>query len=456
MKKNIILLIVSLAMFMESVDTTILNTAIPVIARSLQTNPVNLKLALISYLLSLAIFIPVSGWIADKFGVKRVFISAIALFTLSSMFCGYAENLSELVAARILQGLGGSLTLPLGRLIILRTCERHELIAKMGVVVMMASLGMVLGPLLGGFITHHFSWSWIFWVNIPVGIIAIILSAKRMPEMPPKSVPPLDKRGFLLFGSGLSFLTFGLSTLGESALRLPGSLGLLCSSAILLMLYTRHAGTRPNPVVKISLLSTRTFRISVLGNLLARLGFGGVPFLVPLLLQMGLGLSPELSGLLLAPTALGVLMIKPMALPVIRFMGYQKMLVINTFCVAMAILLLATINPLTSLWRIGLLTFIYGFFITLQYSGMSSLAYANIGSEDISAASSIMSTIQQVAQSFGVAIAALMLRIFSMHHRLTMTTFHESFIAIAILTLLSLSIFTQLKREDGKELVKAT
>ena len=280
MKKNIILFIVAFAMFMEAVDTTIINTAIPVMAQSLNVNPVELKLALISYLLSLATFIPISGWIADKFGIKTVFIAAITVFTLSSIWCGFTNTLGELICARILQGIGGSLTMPIGRLIILRTFERHDLIAKMSIVVMFASLGMMLGPLLGGIITYDFSWRWIFWVNVPVGILAVYLSSKLLPTMPPRPVQPLDKWGFVLFGGGLATLTFGLSMVSESNATTLQTVVMLLIALLLLIGYTKHSYKRKHPIVKVELLYTRTFFVSVAGNLFARIGFGGVPFFI--------------------------------------------------------------------------------------------------------------------------------------------------------------------------------
>lgn len=453
MKKNIILIIVAFALFMESVDTTIINTAIPAMAASLKVGPVNLKLALISYLMSLAIFIPVSGWIADKFGMKKVFILAVTVFTLSSIACGFTQTLPQLVFARILQGLGGSLTLPVGRLIILRTCERHELISKMSIVVMIAALGMMLGPLLGGIITQHFSWSWIFWVNVPIGALTIALALYLLPAMPARKVPPLDKFGFILFGAGLATLTLGLSTLSENDVPHTLPLFLILTAALLLFLYIKHSHKKPHPIVKVDLLRVRTFRIAVLGNLFARLGFGGVPFLMPLLLQIGLGFSPGLSGMLLAPVALGVFMVKPLSLYILRFFGYKKLLIINTFFVALVLLSLATIKAGTSVHTIGFFTFLYGFLIALQYTAMNSLAYANLANDDMGAATSIMSTIQQLAQSFGVAVAALMLQLFSTHSLLSIKIFHQTFITIAIMTFLSLLIFMQLQKEDGRELI---
>lgn len=457
MKKNIILFIVSFAMFMEAVDTTIINTAIPVMAQSLNVNPVDLKLALISYLLSLAIFIPISGWIADKFGMKLVFISAISVFTLSSIWCGFTNNIWELICARIVQGLGGSLTMPIGRLIILRTCERHELITKMTIVVMVASLGMMLGPLLGGVITYRFSWRWIFWVNIPVGILAVGLSSKLLPSMPPRPVPPLDKLGFILFGSGLATLTFGLSMISESRATTAQTGTTLLIALLLLGGYTKHSYKRKHPIVKVELLRTRTFSVSVVGNLLARLGFGGVPFLLPLLLQIALGYTPRLSGLLLAPIAVGVFLVKPLSFSILRWFGYKNLLILNTILVSISLWTFCTINHYSSPYSIAILTFVYGFLIALQYTGMNSLAYANIAENDMSAATSIMSTIQQLAQSFGVAISAILLGFFTYYsgsHVLSVRIFHDTFLMLGVLTLFSGIIFTFLKQEDGLELIE--
>lgn len=457
MKKNIIMFIVSCAMFMEAIDTTILNTAIPVMAHSLKVNPLDLKLALISYLLSLAVFIPISGWIADKYGIKKVFITAIGIFTLSSLWCGFTENLMELVLARIIQGLGGSLTMPVGRLIILRTCERHELLTKMTIVVMVASLGMLLGPLLGGVITDHFSWRWIFWVNVPVGLLAMILSYKLLPTMLPRPVPPLDKAGFVLFGTGLAFLTLGLSMFSETEAGIGYSSLIIILSTLLLASYTQHSRKMSHPIVKVALLHTRTFRIAVLGNLLARLSFGGVPFLLPLLFQIILGYSPRLSGMLLAPVALGVFLVKPLSFSILRMLGYKKLLILNTILVSFSLWSFLFINQNTSIYQIGFLTFIYGFFIALQYTGMNSLAYANIDENDISNATSIMSTIQQLSQSFGVAISAILVSLFtyqtSEHLVLSLKTFQITFLSLGILTFLSGLIFSGLKKEDGEELI---
>ena len=457
MKKNMILIIVALAMFMETIDTTVINTAIPAMAKSLHVNPIDLKLALISYLLSLAIFIPISGWIADKYGIKKVFMSAIALFTLGSIVCGCTKNLTELILARIMQGLGGSLTLPIGRLIIIRICERHEIISKMSIVVMIASLGMMLGPLIGGVIAYHFSWRWIFWVNAPIGFLIIALAIKLLPHIPPRPTHALDRIGFVLFGSGLALFTLGLSLISESDLSLIYSVWMIICSCILFIIYRIHSRHKPYPIVNTLLFSIKTFRIAVIGNLIARIGFGGAPFLLPLLFQIGLGYSSQQSGLLLAPIAIGVLLIKPLSLYILRFFGYKRLLLINTTAVAVSLCLFSQVNATTSLVMISVLTGLYGFLIALQYTAMNSLAYANIQETEISSATSIMSTVQQLAQSFGVAITAIIIQILTApisESSLTLKTFQQTFIIIGLMTLFSNLIFLKLKKEDGYELIK--
>jgi len=457
MHKSLTQFIVALAIFMEALDSTIINTAIPKMAQSLNVFPIDLKLALISYLVTLAIFIPISGWMADKFGIKKVFICAIIIFTLSSFWCGFTNNLIQLVIARCIQGIGGSFTVPLGRLIMLRTFGRRELVNKMGVVIMVASVGMMLGPLLGGMITEHFSWRWIFWVNIPVGIFNSILAYFILSKSQPKSVPRLDKKGFVYFGGGLAAMTIGMTMLSESEIKNTFAFGMIAFSVFLIACYFIHSRHQPHPIVRIGLFRARTFQVSMIGNIVSRVGFGGVPFLLPLLLQIILGFSPQVSGFLLAPTAVGVFLMKPFSVYFLRLMGYKKLLVFNTFLVACMLWGFSSVNHDTAKYVIALMTFVYGFLTAMQFSGMNSLAYAKIVPDDLSAATSIVSTIQQLAQSFGVAIAALFLRFFipyfSTSHDLGLQAFHLTFIAMSFMTFLSLLIFLRLQPHDGRELI---
>lgn len=454
--KKTIPFMVALAMFMEAVDTNVLNTAIPSMSISLQVNPIDLKIALISYLLSLAVFIPISGWLADKFGIKNVFMTALGIFIFSSFWCGFSKTLMELVIARSLQGIGGSIMLPVGRLIIVRTFQRHELITTMNRVVMVGALGIMLGPVLGGLITHFTSWRWIFWVNIPIGIFNILLVQFLLKDVPPKSVPPLDKLGFIYFGLSLASFILGLSLLSNSNATHLFSISLLLASFCLLGIYIFHSRNRVHPIVKTELFSSRPFRVSVLGSLFARIGFGGIPFLMPLLLQIAIGFSPQMSGFLIAPLALGVLLMKYLTLPLLRLFGYKRLLMVNTIFVGILLWSFTFINQLTPTYMIAILIFLFGVLISLQYSSMNSLAYAEMSHDYFSSATSILSTLQQVSQSMGVAIAAMCLRYFSFvtGSILTVQVFHDAFFAMGILTFFSSLIFIQLDDRDGHEMIE--
>lgn len=459
--EKIIVFIVSLALFMSALDATIINTAIPAMAQSLKVNPINLKIALISYLLSLTIFIPISGWAADKFGIKRVFVIALIIFTASSLWCGYAHLLYELVIARSIQGIGGALMLPLGRLIILHTFKRHKFVEAMGAVIMVSSMGVMLGPLVGGVLTDHLSWHWIFWVNIPVGLLTIVMAACWLKETEPKKVRAFDLLGFILIGGGLAGLTFSLADLSETVISVEMGFILMGVSAIMLVSYFLRLNAKYYPIIDIKIFRIRTFKISFLGNLFTRVGFGGAPFLLPILLQVGLGYSAQVSGLLLVPIAIGIWLVKfrSLALKLLRLLGYKRLLIINTLLIGLSLCTFKMINAQASIYFIVLLILIFGFLISLQFSAMNSLAYAEIESENLSGANSIFSMTQQLAQGFGVAISALLLQYYSSNstHQFLLTppTFHKAFIAMGIITMLSAFIFIKLKPDDGHQMLSA-
>lgn len=455
--KRIVIFSVSMALFMDILDTNILNTAIPVMASNFKVNPIDLKIALISYLLSLAIFIPISGWTADKYGAKRVFISALSLFTVSSFFCGYANSLAYLVISRSIQGIGGAFMISVGRLIIARAFERHQLVEAMNTVIIVVSLAVMLGPFIGGIITEHLSWPWIFWVNLPAGIVAVALSAFGLKDSTTKQERPFDFTGFILLGGSLALLCISLSELSESGAQLFFTLMILLLSICMFIAFIIHARKHPHPVINIKLLRLRTFRVSVFSNLFTRLGFGGMPFLLPLLLQIGMGFSAQLSGLLLVPTAFGIIFSKLFAFRILRLIGYKRYLLLNTVFMAMVLAAFQWIDIYTPIYVIGSLTFILGLVSAAQYTAMNSLAYADLKEGDLSASTSITSSIQVLAQTLGVAVGAIFLRFYSFYftesNLLSPTVFHHVFLSMSFLTLVSSVIFIRLKPDDGQQML---
>ena len=284
-------LIVASALFMENMDSTVIATSLPAIAADLGTDPIVLKLAFTTYLLSLTVFIPISGWCADRFGAKHVFRAAIAVFMLGSIACGYSQSLGWLIAARALQGLGGAMMVPVGRLIILREVPKSQLVDALAWLTIPALIGPLVGPPIGGFITTYFDWRWIFWMNVPIGLLGIVVATRFLPEMPPEPVPPLDFRGFLLSALGLSSLVFGFTIIGRDLLPIYGQVLLIIFGAVCLALYVRHAATAKNPILDLKLLRIPTFRAGVEGGSFYRIGVGAIPFLMPLMFQLGFGLT---------------------------------------------------------------------------------------------------------------------------------------------------------------------
>ena len=329
MPRYFVTLIVAIALFMENMDSTVIATSLPAIAADLHEDPIALKLALTSYLLSLAVFIPLSGWMADRFGARKVFRAAIVVFTLGSAACGFAQGLPDFVLFRIIQGMGGAMMVPVGRLVLLRTIPKAELISALAWLTIPALLGPVLGPPLGGFITTFISWRWIFWINIPVGLLGVVLATRYIADIREEGLPPLDVKGFLLSGIGLSGLAFGFTTIGQGLLPPAVVLALLVAGAIGCWLYVRHARVVQAPLLDLNLLKVDTFFASVVGGFLFRIGVGATPFLLPLFLQLGFGMSPLQSGLLTFASAIGAIAMKTTAAPILRRFGFKRVLVTN-------------------------------------------------------------------------------------------------------------------------------
>jgi EmrB/QacA subfamily drug resistance transporter len=440
---------------MESLDTTILSTAIPAISSALHVTPLSMKAVLASYTLSLAIFIPISGWMADRFGTRRVFASAIGIFTLGSLLCGISSDIHVLVACRILQGCGGAMMVPVGRLTLVRAFAKSDLVRTMSFVSIPALVAPMLGPISGGLIVGYLHWRVIFFLNIPIGLTGLILVYLHLPDYREEQNPPLDIVGLILFGSGVALLSYVLEIFGEHRLSAAGMTGLLALSIALLAGYGIHGSNLQFPLLKLKLFSIRTFRAAVSGSFFTRVGIGGVPFLLPLLYQVGLGFTPIQSGLLVMPQAIASMSIKAMMPRILSRVGYRGVLISNTLVLGVLLMAFATIGLRTPVWVIVLLALLYGGFTSLQYTSMNTLVFADIAEKDASSASSIASTIQQMSISFGVAAAGLTTAFFVPHTHSNpagmIQGIHKALIALGILTILSTGVFFGLKSGDGDD-----
>ena len=455
--KRLLPWLVAVAFFMESLDTTILNTAVPAIAAALQVAPLSMKAVMSSYTLSVAVFVPISGWLADRYGTRKVFSMAIAVFTFGSMLCGISSDIHMLVACRVLQGLGGAMMVPVGRLTMVRTFPRSELVRAMSFVAIPSLIGPMLGPVVGGFIVHYLNWRAIFFVNLPIGLIGLYLVYRHLPDYRVERSDPLDWVGLVLFSSGVALLSYVLEVFGEHTLGGREILGLLGISLALLAGYGRHAATTKRSLLQLALFRIRTFRVSVSGSFVTRLGAaGGVPFLLPLLYQVGLSYTPVQAALPIVPQPLAAMSLKMTVPHILEYFGYRRVLLWNTVFMGVLITLFATIGPDTPVWLILLQAFLFGFCSSLQYSSMNTLVYADVKDSDASMASTMSSTMQQMSLSFGVAVASLAAALFIPDHASSAPSqmihgIHLAFIALGSLTIFSALVFSELRNDDGAD-----
>ncbi|HKH35385.1 MAG TPA: DHA2 family efflux MFS transporter permease subunit [Beijerinckiaceae bacterium] len=454
-RTRLVPLIVATALFMENTDSTVIATSLPVIAESLNEDPIALKLALTSYLVSLAIFIPVSGWMADRYGARTVFRAALGVFMAGSLACAAAGSLGGFVAARFLQGIGGAMMVPVGRLVLLRSIPKSELVAALAYLTVPAMVGPVVGPPLGGFITTYFDWRWIFFINIPIGLLGIGLSTLYFENVREPDRPPLDFAGFLLSGFGLAALMLGLATGGRHLLPIEVSIGCVVLGAIAVIAYVRHAGRTPHPLVRLELLRIATFRASVVGGSLFRIGVGAIPFLLPLMLQLGFGLNPLESGLLTFVSAAGALFMKTLAARILRIFGFRAVLTVNAFIAAAFIGASGLFTPWTPHWAIIMVLLVGGCFRSLQFTALNAIAYADVSTREMSHATSLTSVAQQLALSIGVALGAAVLEAVSRAQgeaNLTAGDFWPAFLVVALISSLSGFIFARLEPSAGAEM----
>ncbi|MCX7355035.1 MAG: MFS transporter [Alphaproteobacteria bacterium] len=449
----IVPLVVACALFMENMDSTVLATALPAIAVSLDVSPLRLNLAITSYLLSLAVFIPVSGWVADKFGTRTVFRAAIVVFTVGSVLCAFSSSLAGFVGARILQGMGGAMMVPVGRLVLLRSIPKAQLIQAMAYLTVPALIGPIIGPPLGGFITTYFSWHWIFWINVPIGILGFILVTIFIDDVREESVPPLDVRGFVVLALALVGLIFGFETVGRGLVPPAVAYSAFGIGAVCTVLYVLHARLSRHPVIKLALLRYPTFRASVTGGFFFHIGVGAIPFLLPLMLQVGFGMNPFHSGLLTFSAAVGAMTMKMTAAPILKRFGFHRVLIGNAVLSSAFIAVYGFFQPDTPAFLMLGFLLLGGFFRSLQFTSMNILAFADIPREEMSQATSFSAMAQQLSLSVGVGVAALILHIAIGGAALpNADDFLPAFLVVGGLAALSTFAFWRLPPTAGAEL----
>ncbi|HLU18819.1 MAG TPA: DHA2 family efflux MFS transporter permease subunit [Pusillimonas sp.] len=403
--------IVGCALFMQMLDSTVVATALPTMAQALDTTPVKMNVAITSYLLALAVFVPISGWAADRFGARKVFVAAIVLFTVSSAACALAQSLPQLVVARTVQGTAGAMMVPVGRVLLLRMTPKAQLLRAMTFLSMPALLGPIVGPPLGGFLVDYASWHWIFLINIPVGALGVALVLRYIAPDIPEDSARLDWLGFILSGVGLAALVSGFESISHDDVAGSHVLALLGTGLICGLLYIWHARRHDHPIVDLSLLKVRSFAIATLGGNLCRLTVGASPFLLAMMLQVGFGMSAFSAGMITFSSAAGALLMKLVATPVISRFGFKRVLVVNAVIAGVLVMVCGLFNAQTPIWiMIGVLV-IGGLSRSLQFTAVNTLTYADLGSREMSRASSFSSMMQQLAISLGVGGAALVLNL---------------------------------------------
>ncbi|NNU59578.1 DHA2 family efflux MFS transporter permease subunit [Ochrobactrum soli] len=455
---RIIPLVLAIALFMEQMDSNVISTSLPAIAADIGTSPIALKLALTAYLVALAVFIPVSGWMADRFGAKNVFRAAIAVFVVGSIACAAANSLTAFVVARFLQGMGGAMMTPVGRLVLIRSTPRSELVSAMAWLTIPAMVGPLVGPPVGGFITTFLTWHWIFLINVPIGAVGIWFATRFLPDNDERIVKRLDWPGFVLSGIAMSGVVFGLSVVSLPAL--PPAVGLvtLAVGLICSVFYIGHARRSADPLLDLRLFDNQVFRSAVFGGSIFRFGIGAIPFLLPLMFQLGFGFSPFQSGMITFVSAIGAISMKFGAKRIFARIGFRRALMAGSIISAGFIAVNSLFTPATPIWIILGFLLVGGFARSLFFTGVNALAYAEIPDEKTSQATPMTAVAQQVSLAIGVALAGGVLEISSglRGAPLALVDFHVGFIVVALVSAVAFFWFARLSPDAGHELAGPT
>lgn len=438
---------------MEQMDSTVIATSLPAIAADIGTSPVALKLAVTSYLVALAIFIPISGWMSDRFGAKNIFRLAIVVFVLGSIACGFSNSIQSFVFSRFFQGIGGSMMTPVGRLLLVRGTPRSELVNAMAWLTIPALLGPIMGPPLGGFLTTFLSWHWVFWINVPISILGIILVTKFLPEGEPRSPRPLDFPGFVLSSIAFTGVVFGMSVISLPALPIWYGYITIAIGALSGVIYLWHAKRTKYPLLDPKMLRYPLFRAGILGASNFRIGIGAIPFLLPLMLQLGFGMSPFQSGMITFVTAIGALSSKFGVQRVFKRFGFRNVLGIGALVSSLFIAVNGLFNPDTPQWLIMVCLLIGGVIRSTCFTGLNALVFSDIDEADSSQATAINSVAQQISLATGVAVAGAVLDIAGQFHGggISLGDFHIAFFVVALISVLSTFTFFRLPQDAGAE-----
>ncbi len=449
-----ILWLVAVGFFMQTLDTTIVNTALPSMAASLGESPLRMQSVVIAYALTMAMAIPASGWLADRFGTRRVFTAATLLFTVGSLACALAPNLSLLAAARVLQGLGGAMLMPVGRLAVLRSFPGDDFLRALSFVAVPGLIGPLVGPTLGGWLVETASWHWIFLINVPIGLLGCVLSLRYMPEGRLDRVPPFDFAGFGLLSLGMVTLSLALDGLAGIGLGRGAVVVLLLFGLANLTAYWFRATRHPLPLFSPQLFHINSFGVGLLGNLFARIGCGAMPYLIPLLLQLSMGYSPFHAGMMMLPVALAAILSKPLANRAIERFGYRRVLLGNTFLVGVAMAAFSQFTPDQPIVPHILLLAFFGAVNSIQFTAMNTVTLKDLGTVQASSGNSMLSMVQMLSMSLGVSVAGALLAVFSEHFGLALSSdplaaFHATFLCVGVITIASALIFWQLTPDAG-------
>ncbi|QIW15195.1 MFS transporter [Pasteurellaceae bacterium RH1A] len=443
--------VAAIAFFMQALDSTILNTALPAISQSLNTSPLNMQMAIISYALTVAALIPLSGWLADRFGTLKIFRLAIGLFVLGSLACALSYSLNSLITARILQGLGGALMMPVARLAIIRSVPKAQLVATWNLMATAGLVGPILGPMVGGWLATHASWHWIFLINLPIGLFGLLISGHYMPNLTREAIS-FDGRGFMLFAASLVLLTLGLEMMAEEMAKINQALLLLALGLAFMGLYALHDHYSPKAILPLKLFRVRTFGLSMLANLFIRLCNAGVPFLVPLMLQLAYGYSADKAGLLVAPMALGAILAKRAIVPTLKRFGYKRTLQANALAMSLTIASLALLHAQSPLWLICLILLLCGVCNSFMFTCINTLTVSDLSDSQASAGATFLSVIQQVGIGIGIAVASVILNALRASQLPLEQAFSATFVSVAGFGLVLLALLSCLRPQDGQQI----